>query len=113
MTTTPVTDAELTMGRDALVRSLPADFETSAGTAGSIGDLYTYDLGLDFYARFPSAVAAVTAASVQAAARAHLHPETMLVVAVGDRAAIEPGLRRLNLGAVEVRNPDGTLKTPK
>jgi zinc protease len=49
MVDTTVTDAELSMGRDALVRSLPADFETSAGTTGSVGDLFVYDLGLDFY----------------------------------------------------------------
>ena len=110
MVETPVTDAELAMGRDALVRSLPANFETSAGTAGSVSDLYTYDLGLDFYAKFPAAVEAVSTASVQAAARAHLHPNTMIVVAVGDRAAIEPGLKKLGLGAEELRNADGSLK---
>jgi zinc protease len=110
MVDTPVTDAELAMGRDALVRSLPATFETSAGTAGSVADLYTYDLGLDFYTKFPAAVSAVSAASIQAAARAHLHPDTMIVVAVGDRAAIEPGLKKLNLGAEELRNADGSLK---
>jgi zinc protease len=110
MVDTLVTDAELAMGRDALVRSLPANFETSAGTAGSVADLYTYDLGLDFYTKFPAAVEAVSAASIQAAARAHLHPDTMIVVAVGDRAAIEPGLRKLNLGVEELRNADGSLK---
>ena len=110
MVETPVTEAELAMGRDALVRSLPANFETSAGTAASVGELYTYDLGLDFYATFPAAVEAVTTTSVQAAARAHLHPQAMIVVAVGDRAAIEPGLRKLNLGAEELRNADGSLK---
>jgi zinc protease len=110
MVDTPVTDAELTMGRDALVRSLPADFETTGGTAGSVGDLFVYDLGLDFYSKFPSAVAAVNAASIQAAARAHLHPDKMVVVVVGDRAAIEPGLAKLGLGPEELRNPDGTIK---
>jgi hypothetical protein len=31
------------------------------------------------------------------------------VIAVGDRAEIEPGLRRLKLGAVEIRDADGRL----
>jgi len=110
MIDTPVTDAELAMGRDAVVRTLPADFETSDSTAGSVGDLYLYDLGLDFYRKFPAAVEAVTTTSIQAAARAHLHPQTMIVVAVGDRATIEPGLKKLNLGAEELRNPDGSVK---
>ena len=110
MTGTLVTDAELTMGRDALVRSLPADFETTGSTAGSVGDLFVYDLGLDYYSKFPSTVAAVNAQSVLAAAKAHLHPDTMVVVVVGDRAAIEPGLAKLGLGPEELRNPDGTVK---
>jgi len=110
MIDTPVTDAELTMGRDALVRSLPADFETSGGTTGSVGDLFVYELGLDFYSRFPATVAAVNAASVQAAAKAHLHPDKMIVVVVGDRAVIEPGLAKLGLGPEELRNADGSLK---
>jgi hypothetical protein len=31
----------------------------------------------------------------------------MIVVAVGDRARIEPELRKLNLGAIELRNTEG------
>jgi len=31
------------------------------------------------------------------------------VIVVGDRAKIEPELRKLNLGAVEARAPDGSI----
>jgi zinc protease len=110
ITDAPVSDAELTMGRDWLSRSLPGYFETTASTVASVDDLYVYDLGLDFYAKFPAAVAAVTAASVQAAAKAHLHPDKMIVVCVGDRAKIEPELAKLALGTIAYRNPDGTPK---
>jgi zinc protease len=110
MIDTPVTDAELTMGKGAMVRSLPSAFETSDSTVGTAAELYIYDLGWDYYAKFPAAVAAVTTASVQAAAKAHLRPDRMIVVCVGDRAKIEPGLKKLNLGAIEYRNADGTPK---
>jgi hypothetical protein len=33
------------------------------------------------------------------------------VIAVGDRARIEPELQKLNLGSVEIRSADGTLAT--
>ena len=33
----------------------------------------------------------------------------MIVVAVGDRAKIKPGLNGLHLGAVEIRKSDGTV----
>jgi hypothetical protein len=33
----------------------------------------------------------------------------MILVVVGDRASIEPALRTLNLGAIEIRDPDGNV----
>ena len=106
----PITAGELAMGRDALVRSLPSDFETSGGTVNSLANLYVYNLGLDYYAKLPGQVAAVTTDAVQAAVRKYLKPDSMIVVAVGDRAKIEAGLKKLNLGAFELRATDGTEK---
>ena len=77
-------------------------FETGARTIGALGDLFVYRLGLDYYTRLPDAVAAVSADSVLAAARQYLHTDGLIVVAVGDRKAIEPGLRNLKLGKVDV-----------
>jgi len=37
-------------------------------------------------------------------------PERMIVVAVGDRAKVEPELAKLNLGPVEVRDAEGNPK---
>ena len=109
MIDTPVTPEEIAMGKDALVRALPSDFETSASAVLSLSNLYIYDLGLDHYTKFPATVLAVTPDAVQAAARKYLQPDKMIVIAVGDRAKIEPELRKLNLGAVEIRNADGTV----
>ena len=50
---------------------------------------------------------AVTADQTLAAAKKYLVPDRMVVVAVGDRAKIEPELRKLNIGPVEVLGPDG------
>jgi len=33
----------------------------------------------------------------------------MIVLAVGDRAKIEPDLKKLNLGKIEIRDSDGRL----
>ncbi len=40
-------------------------------------------------------------------ARKYLKPDAAVVVAVGDRKKIEPQLRKLELGQVEVRDIDG------
>jgi zinc protease len=100
---TPMSPGELTMARDSIVYSLPSDFETSGRTVGTLSDLFVFDLGLDYYSTLPASIAAVTAASAQAAAKAHLDPATLIVIAVGDRARIEAPLRRLNLGTLVIR----------
>ncbi len=100
----PVTAAELTIAKDAIVRGLPSAFETSGTTVGTMSSLYLYDLGLDYFTKFPALVAGVTADAVKAAAAKHVSPDRLVVIAVGDRAKIEPGLLRLGLGAVELRD---------
>mgnify|MGYP001373167608 CR=1 FL=1 len=76
----------------------------------SLSGLYIYSLGLDYYATFPAAVSTVTAEAVQAAAKKYLHPDKIIVIAVGDRKRIEADLRKLNLGAVEIRSVDGSVR---
>jgi zinc protease len=73
----------------------------------NFSNVFTYDLGLDYYSRYAEQVNAVTAEQILAAARQYLVPSAMIVVAVGDRARIEPELRKLNLGAIELRNTEG------
>ncbi len=98
---------ELQRSKDALTQSLPGDFETSARAAGAFSTLYIYDLGLDYFTHVAERVNAVTADQTLAAAKKYLAADRMVVVAVGDRAKIEPELRKLNIGPLEVLGPDG------
>jgi zinc protease len=100
---------ELTLGKDSLVRSMPGRFETTSQAAASFATLFVYDLGLDYYAKYIERVVGINAAAAHAAARKHLQPERMLVVAVGDRQKIEAELKKLNLGAAEYRDVDGNV----
>jgi zinc protease len=55
----------------------------------------------------------VNTESVLGAARKYLAPSRMTLVVVGDRATIEPELKKLNLGPIEVRDADGNvISTP-
>ncbi len=108
---TPVTGDELALAKGRLMRSLPSEFETSDRAAAGISNLYIYNLGLDYYARFPGRVESVDRAAVQSAARKYLVPAKMIVVAVGDRAKIEPELRKLNLGSIQIRDAEGNVKS--
>ena len=109
MSDEPVTADELALSRQSLTRSLPGDFETSSSAAGTFSNLYIYNLGLDYYSKFPATVSAVNAAVVQATAKKYLILEKMVVVAVGDKTKIQPELEKLNLGGIEVRDTEGTL----
>ena len=108
-----VTLDELTLGKDSLVRSMPGRFETSAQTVDSFATLFVYNLGLDYYSKYIERIGTLNAAGVHAAARKHLVPERMLVVAVGDRQKIEADLAKLNLGPMELRDPEGNVVKPQ
>jgi zinc protease len=106
---TALTPEELALAKDSLIRSLPSDFQTSERVTASTAGIYIYDLGLDYFSKYPSKLSAVTAEQAKAAAEKYLVPDKLIVVAVGDRAKIGALLQKLNLGAVEVRNADAAL----
>jgi zinc protease len=103
----PITEDELARAKDGLSNSLPGAFETSSNAVGNFANVFTYDLGLDYYAKYAAQVQAVTTEQVHDMAEKYINPGRMIVVAVGDRKTIEPELQKLDLGAVEVRDTEG------
>ncbi len=106
-----VTAEELALAKDANIRSLPASFETTADMAGTFAWIYVYDLPIDYYSTLPARIDAITQADVLVAAKKHLTPDRMVVVAVGDKAKIEPQISKLDLGSIAYRDPDGNEVT--
>jgi zinc protease len=107
MAAAPMKAEELERAKDARTQSLPAGFQTSQAAAASFAALYIYDLGLDYYSHVAERVQAVTAEQALAAAKKYLVPDRMVIVAVGDRAKIEPELKALNIAPVQVVSVDG------
>jgi len=107
--TDPPTEAELKLAREGELRSLPGQFETVTSVSNLISDLFTYNLPDDYYRKLPGKYEALTPGEVEAIAKEDLHPDNLIVVAVGDRAKIQPGLEKLNLGPIELRTPTGDL----
>ena len=105
----PPSEAELKAAKDARIQSIPAQFETSAATAAAIASLYITNRPLDYYSTLPDRYKSVTAADVTRVAKDDVHPDNLIILAVGDRAVIEPGLKADNLGPIEVRTPTGEL----
>jgi zinc protease len=93
----PVTRAELELGRAAVTRGYPRNFETAEQVSRSAAQLALYDLPDDYYTTFVPRVLALDESDLTRAAAAYIDPSRLLTVIVGDRDAIGP-LDRLALG---------------
>ncbi|MGA9670597.1 MAG: pitrilysin family protein [Terracidiphilus sp.] len=98
--TKPLTDAELRQAKDSIIRSLPGNFESDFSVNGQLANLWLFGLPLDYYSKLPAQIEGVTSADAQAVAAKYIHPENMLVIAVGDKAKIQAGLTDLKLAPV-------------
>jgi len=107
--TDPASAEELKLAKDNALRSLPGQFETVGNESGLMAELFVYNLPNDYFQKLPASFEAVTAEAVAKAATDWVHPENLVVVAVGDKAKIEPELEKLNLGKIEVRDESGDL----
>ena len=105
----PPTEAELKMAKEARVQSLPGQFETTAATADAMGTIFLFGRPLNYYATLPEKYTAVTSADAARVAKEDVHPDQLIIVAVGDRAKIEPGLKELNIAPIEYSDLSGNL----
>jgi predicted Zn-dependent peptidase len=98
---------ELEKAKRYIQLGMPARFETTGDIAVQLIPVALYGLPLDYYDSYVRRVEAVTQADVQRVARRYVDPSKMVVVIVGDRQSIEPGLRALSFGKVELRDIEG------
>jgi zinc protease len=104
----PVEPAELAAARDYLVGVFPLRFETSAQVAGALAGLVVQGLPDDELDRYRPAVAAVSADDVRASAAAHIHPDQLSILVVGDVDTFAPAMEEAGLRPTEVvRGEDG------
>jgi len=99
--TRPLTESELRMAKDNIVRSLPGNYESAHDVNGELQNLWSFGLPIDYYTKLPAQIEGVTSPDVETAAAKYVKPENLLLVAVGDKDKIESGLKNLNLGPVE------------
>ena len=78
-----ITDQELTDSRQYMIGSMPRALETNSGIAQFLVTCEFFALGLDYDARMPSLLAAVTADHVRDLARRYLDPERASLVIAG------------------------------
>ena len=98
---------ELTLATSYLDGIFPIRYETTAAIATALANLVIHQLPDDYYDQYRPRVRAVTTAGVLRAAQAHLHPESLRVVVVGDPATIAAPLAEVAGQPVEIVDPDG------
>ena len=97
-----LTPDELQKAKDSFSKSLVGLFETTGETASTIGGEFVFGLPLDYYSTLPAQIDKVTAADALRVAKQYINPNATVIVAVGDRAKIEPELKKLDVGPVRV-----------
>jgi zinc protease len=82
-TTRRVSRTELSDSQASIVGRMPLQLESNEGVAGALMNVEMYNLGLDYYQRFPGLVRAVTADQILETARRYLHPERLALAVAG------------------------------
>ena len=97
---TPIPTDELSRGKNYNALGYARLFETNIDLAGTLGSQILYQLPDGYFNNYVGKVLAVTEQEVMAAANQFVVSDNMLIVIVGDRAKIEAGILKLNLGNV-------------
>ena len=79
----PVTEEELADSQANYIGRLPISLESNVGIASALLSLERYQLGLDYYRRYPGLVEAVTPEQVLQAASHYLDPDRLAIAVAG------------------------------
>ena len=96
----PITQEELDAAKAGMLLGYPASFERAAMILGHLIQLVQYRLPDDYFQTVRSQMEAISLADVHRVAAEQIRPSHLRVLVVGDREAVEPGLRELGLPLV-------------
>jgi predicted Zn-dependent peptidase len=102
----PVPADELSRAKNYVSLRFPSGFETSGDISRRLEEVLVYHLPDDYFSRYVQNIEAVTAADVQRVAKKYVQPDKVAVVIAGDRAVIEPKIKALNLGPINILTVD-------
>ena len=104
----PITDEELSTAKDALTQRLPGTFASAQSINNAIVALWTQGLPDEYYQQYAARIAAVRREDVVRAARQYVDVDHLVIVIVGDRAAIEGTLRATGVAPIAITDIEGT-----
>ena len=103
----PITPAELAKAQKEQTLKLSGSWETIGRVTGSIAEIVRFRLPEDYFKSYPDKVLALQLSDVTQAGKTAVQPDSLVWVVVGDRAKIEPGLRELGFGEIQLIDTDG------
>jgi zinc protease len=103
----PISEDEYANAKKSLTLQLPGQWETLAAVERSLAEMVRFGLPEDYLQLYPQRVLQLRIEDLQRAARKVIHTGSVLWLVVGDREAIEPGIRELGFGEVFVVDSDG------
>ncbi|MCX6169655.1 MAG: pitrilysin family protein [Ignavibacteriales bacterium] len=110
----PLTDPDLNRAKNLVALSYPGNFQSVSEIAGQLEEKVLYNLPENYFGEFISKILSLTGKDVNDAAVKYIVPDQMIVVVVGDKAKIEDGIKKLNLGEIKNLSIDDVLgEVPK
>ena len=79
----PVSAEELNDSKSNLIGRLPLSLESNAGIANAILTIERFNLGMDYYQRYPDLMQSITAQKILDSSRKFLHPDKMVIASAG------------------------------
>lgn len=79
----PVSREELEDSQANYIGRLPLSLESNGGVAGALLSLERFQLGLDYFQRYPELIKSITPAQVLEVARRYIHPDRLAIVSAG------------------------------
>jgi zinc protease len=78
-----VSNEELSDSQANFIGRLPLSLESNGGVASALLNIERYNLGLDYYLRYPDLVRQVTPEQVLNTVRKYLHPDRLAIAIAG------------------------------
>jgi zinc protease len=79
----PVSEEELSDSKSHLVGRLPLSLETNSGIANGILTMERFNLGLDYYQRYPGLIQTISAQQILEISKEYLHPDRLVIASAG------------------------------
>jgi predicted Zn-dependent peptidase len=109
----PIPGEELEKAKNYVALGFPAEFESTGDLARKMEEQLVYALPDEYFPSYIRSVVQTTGGAVEKAAARYIQPDKFAVVVVGDRKVIEPGIRALDLGPIEVLTVEQALGVKK